>query len=264
MERPIVEIAPDTYLISEYKLVNLFLVIGKRRAALIDTGGGIGPLPEDIRKITELPPVVIVTHGDPDHVGGAGHFAQVYLHPSDWEYSRRFPLNNELRKWFVKTRAPVRNPGCEQEIAALVPQQELPTPEYLELNEGVVFDLGGRTLEVIHTPGHSPGSVCLLDKENRLLFTGDMVNVSMALMGHDFREYNASLRKLWDREKEFDSICIGHEMPALRDKQAIARYISMTDRLMSGEAVAAPMPDAIRIGKVLREGDLEIWCDCEA
>ena len=45
LERPVVKIAPDTYLVSEYKLVNMFLVVGKHRAALIDTGGGIGPLP---------------------------------------------------------------------------------------------------------------------------------------------------------------------------------------------------------------------------
>ena len=74
LERPVVKIAPDTYLVSEYKLVNMFLVVGKHRAALIDTGGGIGPLPEDIERLTGLPLVVIATHGDPDHVGGAGHF----------------------------------------------------------------------------------------------------------------------------------------------------------------------------------------------
>lgn len=50
----------------------------------------------------------------------------------------------------------------------------------------------------------------------------------------------------------------------MREKQAIARYISMTDRLMSGEAAAVCAPDAIRVGKVFRENGLEIWCDCEA
>ena len=128
LERPVVKIAPDTYLVSEYKLVNMFLVVGKHRAALIDTGGGIGPLPEDIERLTGLPLVVIATHGDPDHVGGAGHFPHVYLHPLDWEHSRRFPLNNTMRKWFVKTRAPVRNPDNERKIDALVPRQELPQP----------------------------------------------------------------------------------------------------------------------------------------
>ena len=91
LERPVVKIAPDTYLVSEYKLVNMFLVVGKHRAALIDTGGGIGPLPEDIERLTGLPLVVIATRGDPDHVGGAGHFPHVYLHPLDWEHSPPFP-----------------------------------------------------------------------------------------------------------------------------------------------------------------------------
>ena len=264
LERPILEIAPDTYLISEYHLVNLFLVVGRERALLIDTGAGIGPLRADIAALTSLPLTVVATHGDPDHVGGAGLFPQVYLHPADWEYSRRYPLNNAMRAWFAKSRAPVRYPGHVDEIAALVPQQELPEPRYLPLAEGQVFDLGGRHLEVLHTPGHSPGSVSLLDRENRLLFTGDMVNLSMALTGHDFTQYTASLKKMWARESEFDWICIGHEIPAKRDKAAILQYISMTERLTSGEAVAKPEPDPIRIGRVYRENGLEIWCDCEA
>lgn len=264
LERPILEIAPNTWMISEYRLVNLFLAAGRERAVLIDTGAGIGPLREDIAALTDLPLDVIVTHGDPDHVGGAGMFGQVYLHPADWEYSRRFPLTNEMRAWFAKSRGPVRNPGHTDEIVSLVPAQELPAPVYLPLEEGMVFDLGGRSLEVLHTPGHSPGSVSLLDKENRLLFTGDMVNVSMALTGHDFSQYTASLRKMWARQSEFDFICIGHEIPAKRDKQAIAQYISMTERLTSGQAVAKPEPDPIRIGRVFRENGLEIWCDCEA
>lgn len=264
LERPILEIAPKTWLISEYRLVNLFLVAGRKRAVLIDTGAGIGPLREDVAALTDLPLDVLITHGDPDHVGGAGLFDQVYLHPADWEYSRRLPLTNEMRAWFAKSRGPIRNPGHVEEIVSLVPAQELPAPAYLPLAEGMVFDLGGRSLEVLHTPGHTPGSVSLLDKENRLLFTGDMVNVSMALAGHDFTQYTASLRKMWAREREFDFICIGHEIPAMRDKKAIAQYISITERLTSGQVTAKAEPDPIRIGKVYREGDLEIWCDCEA
>ena len=200
LERPVVKIAPDTYLVSEYKLVNMFLVVGKHRAALIDTGGGIGPLPEDIERLTGLPLVVIATHGDPDHVGGAGHFPHVYLHPLDWEHSRRFPLNNTMRKWFVKTRAPVRNPGNERKIDALVPRQELPQPEYLPLADGDVFDLGGRTLEVIHTPGHSPGSVCYLDAAGGRMFTGDTLFAfgigRCDLWGGDTTAMRQSLRRL--------------------------------------------------------------------
>ena len=70
LERPILEIAPDTYLISEYHLGNLFLVVGRERALLIDTGAGIGPLRADIAALTSLPLTVVATHGDPDDVGG--------------------------------------------------------------------------------------------------------------------------------------------------------------------------------------------------
>ena len=73
----------------------------------------------------------------------------------------------------------------------------------IPMEGGTVFELGGRTIEVIHTPGHSLGSVCLLDRENRLLFTGDMCNDSLLLNCGDssstVKVYNESMRRLWAR-----------------------------------------------------------------
>lgn len=263
LERPTQLIAPDTYLLSEYRLVNMFLAVGEKRAALIDTGGGIGPLREDVRALTDLPLVVLLTHGDPDHWGGAGAFGEAYLHEADWD-GRGYPLNNAGRAWFVKTRAPVRNPDHVDEILALIPQEELPRPKLLPLHEGDVFDLGGRALEVLASPGHSPGSVCFLDRERRLLFAGDTANPSMALMPGDLQQYHDTMAKLWARNAEYDLVCRGHEIPAVCGKEVIQGYYEITGKLLSGQAQAKAEPDPIRIGKVYREGGLEIWVDCEA
>lgn len=263
LDRPTQLVAPGTYLLSEYRLVNMFLVIGQKKAALIDTGSGVGPLKADVERLTGLPLEVLLTHGDPDHWGGAGAFGEAYLHPADWD-GRGYPLNNEGRAWFVKSRGPVRNPEHVEEMLALIPQEELPRPKLLPLHEGDVFELGGRTLEVLETPGHSPGSVCFLDREQRLLFAGDTANPSMALMPGDLQQYHDTMAKLWAHSGEYDLVCRGHEIPAVCGKEVIQGYYEITGRLLAGTAVARPEPDPIRIGKVYRENGLEIWVDCEA
>ena len=83
-------------------------------------------------------------------------------------------------------------------------------------------------------------SVCLLDRENRLLFTGDMCNDSLLLNCGDssstVKVYNESMRRLWAREKEFDFICLGHDALDKADKTMITDYIEATDLLLSGQA----------------------------
>ena len=53
---------------------------------------------------------------------------------------------------------------------------EIYDPEFVAIREGQIFDLGGRRIEIIHTPGHSAGEIVLLHKDYKLLFTGDNTN----------------------------------------------------------------------------------------
>jgi enterochelin esterase-like enzyme/glyoxylase-like metal-dependent hydrolase (beta-lactamase superfamily II) len=115
----------------------MYLVAGTERALLIDTGFGEGDLPAHIATLTDLPVIVVNTHFHGDHTLGNKHFAEVYIHTED---------------------------------APLVQQ---PSAKLISIYDGYTFDLGGRALRVITVPGHTPGSICLLDKTARILFTGD-------------------------------------------------------------------------------------------
>jgi glyoxylase-like metal-dependent hydrolase (beta-lactamase superfamily II) len=153
-----------------YEYVRSYLVIGERQAVLIDTGTGIDDIRPLIAQRTSLPVQVILTHTHWDHAGNAHRFERVALFDHEKEYNRlkngyKLSIEEELRpKNFGRPTPPGFNPATFE-----IPRVENAT----RLKDGELIDLGGRTLEVIHTPGHSPGSICLWDAHNALLFTGD-------------------------------------------------------------------------------------------
>ena len=145
--------------------VRSFLIIGEDAALVIDTGYGAVDYIGEIMERTELPVMLVTTHSDGDHVGGNNQFADVpcYAHPAE------------------------------------IPALETEFVHYLPCSEGFVFDLGGIKLEVIHTPGHTPGSISLLCRECGTLFSGDMVSEATIWMFGDNRnmqDFIASQKKL--------------------------------------------------------------------
>lgn len=118
--------------------VRQFLVLGEEGAMLFDTGFGDTEVLAAARTLTDLPIDLVLTHGDPDHVGGLGDFTSCRLHPGDWH----------------KITAPV----------SLTP-----------LAEGDVLRCGRFAFEVIAIPGHTPGSVAFYDRVQKILLPGDSV-----------------------------------------------------------------------------------------
>jgi len=261
IDRPIVQIAPRTWLISEYKLVNTYLLEGEHSAMLIDGGGGVGDLVGAVRSLTDKPVIFVGTHGDGDHIGVAGAFEKAYLHPLDKARTRMFPLDS-MAGFMVKTRGPVRNPETPVEDLLELIQPIPALPEFLSMEEGMIFDLGGRELEVIHTPGHSDGSCCLLDKQTRLLFTGDACNDRLLVGGEDrntgLKEALKTFEKLWSRSGEFDYICQGHDALDKADKSFISDYIEAIEALLAG-AEGAPRTDAMHSGTMYPHNKVMVW-----
>ena len=148
-------------------MVRCFLIVGNEKALLLDTGAGECDLLGLIRDITPLPVTVVQTHGDGDHTANSQAFPEIYAHPAEFPVLTRFRPD-----W---------------------------SPRLLPVAEGDVFDLGGRTLEVIEAPGHTPGSICLLDRDSRILFSGDTVSYGpVFLFGahRDIRTFRKTLDKL--------------------------------------------------------------------
>ena len=191
-ELTIKEVAPGIYLMDEAHATG-YLVIGEDKACVIDTMNGINDLHQAVREITDKPLIVINTHGHPDHIFGNLYFDQAYLHPADLPLARSFAEEPEFLEF------------CEE--------KHLHFPPFLETREGDVFDLGGRHLEVYELPGHTPGGIVLLLKEDRILFTGDSINhhLWMQLDGcSPMAEFVKNLDRIMFLEKEADRILHGH------------------------------------------------------
>jgi len=185
-------------------MVRSFLVIGNERALLIDSGFGAGDIKKVIENLTELPIVLVNTHVDRDHIGCNLNFDAAYMHPSEYErYYQRIGQG-------AKTKP---------------------------LWEGEEIDLGGRVLEVILIPGHTPGSIALLDRQNRILFGGDSVQSGTIYMfgeGRDIRAYIASMTKLSSLSEHFDLIYPSHgALPVKSD--IIEKLIIGATKIMNKE-----------------------------
>ena len=128
------------------------MLCGAERAVLIDAGMGIASLKAVVDRLTELPVTVLLTHAHWDHIGGLAEFPRFAIHEAEREWLRDFPLPLQAVKQNL-TREPCDFPaGFSLENYRIFQG----TPEFT-YRDGTQFDLGGRTLVAVHTPGHSPG-----------------------------------------------------------------------------------------------------------
>lgn len=198
MNYRIVPMDAHTWRIEEYDgavCVFLYLLEGSRQAMLIDSGVGMIDAAAVVKTLTELPISVLNTHGHFDHCGGNPLFETAYLHEADREI---YLLHSDAFRRMYFPHYPGR-PGRENARW---------------IQDGAVFDLGGRTLRVIHTPGHSHGSLCVLDEEQRWLFTGDTCCKGDVLLHLDgsatVEEYAFSIRRLQHLRPLFLTTWPGH------------------------------------------------------
>lgn len=169
-----VEMLDDTtYVISEhkhYEKTNCYLLLGKQRALLIDSGLGVA----DIRKITDqltaLPVTVIATHVHWDHIGSHGSYTDVLVHEREYSWlNGKFPLPLGVVKQQLM-KEPCSFPGDFHLNAYTVWQGHAGI-----VGDGDIMNLGGRHIRVLHTPGHSPGHMCFFDLEREWLYCGDLI-----------------------------------------------------------------------------------------
>lgn len=179
LTEPIVfQIAYKTWCINEFGMDSLFLLEGDDKALLIDTGIGVFDIPSCIRRYTDKPLIVALTHGHLDHAGGNSWFEEVYLHEDDFEMARN--NSKEMRTGYVMDMM-----AKSQGLYSLTEENVIDGPydtRLLPINEGDVISLGNRDVVVYETPGHTLGSVCFLDVKERILFSGDACNVNTLLI----------------------------------------------------------------------------------
>lgn len=235
------KINENTFVIEEKSLMGqclCYLLCGSRQALLIDSGTGCGGLEKTTRKLTELPVIVANTHGHVDHIGGNYEFAEIWCPRAD---RKIFSLhtNPEYTLSLLKGEIPefLRNALKPMLRKRLRVRTE---GNYHWFGEEKVFDLGERRVEVISAPGHTPGSVCFLDRDGRMLFSGDTVCEWGVLLhfpgeGCPADIYLDSLLRLEALSPYYDTIWPGHHgFPV--DKDYLEEYISCARQIVEGTA----------------------------
>ena len=184
--------------------VRFFLLCGKERGLLIDSGMTVTNAREIAAELTPLPVSLLNTHADRDHIGSDGEFDEVYMHPDEEPVFRRG--GGEARI------LPVRGGDC--------------------------IDLGGRVLTVVDLPGHTPGSIAVCDEENRVLISGDPIqqngNIYMFGDHRDLNRYVESLEALLPMLPQIDEIWPSHaDLPV--PPSVVPALIEGAKKVLAGE-----------------------------
>jgi len=211
--------------------VRAFLVVGPDRALLVDTCFG-GDILGTCRTLTQLPITLVTTHSDGDHVGCDGQFPDQYMHSA------------EFSRYESRGKGP-----CHAK----------------PLKEGDIFSLGRYRLEVIWIPGHTPGSIALLDREHRFLISGDTVQTGCIFMhgeGRDLRTFRDSIARLERMRQEglFDTVLPSHGA-ASAPADILEDHLALAEGVLSGAAApTGPAPDRFPASvKVYRQGRAQMF-----
>ena len=230
-------VQPGLYTISEprqYEEVISYLIVGSKRALLWDSGMGISNIDPVVKKLTSVPVIVLNSHTHPDHIGGNFEFNEVWGFQTDFTRQNTKGYSDpEMKAWVAPDHLcgalpPGFNPGTyaikPYRISRFVKDQEM-------------IDLGGRHLEVIHTPGHTPDSLCLMDRKNRLLFTGDTFYpgpIYLYSPETNFEDYIQSVKRLVQLSDQVDMLLTAHNEPGA-SVNSLGALHSAVEQIKSGQ-----------------------------
>jgi hydroxyacylglutathione hydrolase len=184
----VAEIGDGAYAIGEprYGQCNFsYLIVGSQRALLFDTGPGIRDITQVVKMLTSLPIVALPSHLHFDHIGNLDRFEDVAL-----------PDLPALR---AQTRDGRFSVGFYQFLGFVEGFKRPTFPATRWIPTGSDIDLGGRSLELISVPGHTPDSVVLLDRHSNRLFAGDFIypsEIYAFLPGANLTDYAGSARRV--------------------------------------------------------------------
>ncbi|MCO5188319.1 MAG: MBL fold metallo-hydrolase [Anaerolineae bacterium] len=248
------QLKANVYHIADPIDVFMTLILGEEKALLLDTGHGLGSLDEIITQITNLPLIVVNSHGHLDHVLGNRFFDEAYLHPADFQlYQQHTTVDRKLSIASMRSTRPELFPSDFSPDTYLLDHKT----RILPVDEGDVFDLGGVKLTVIHVPGHTPGGIALLDDRDRLLLAGDAASPHVWMFlpeSTSISTYLKSLRKLRNLSDRYDGIVASH-VPLVLPNDLIDRLIHCAEHIDPEKSVPYDPPfDDLEKGIMYFEG----------
>ena len=231
-------IRPGVFAIYEpkqFEEVISYLILGEKRALLFDTGLGVGRISTTVARLTPLPVTVINSHTHFDHVGGNAEFQEI------WNRDLPFTLQNtrgESNVYSHDALAPERICGALPAGTNSASYSIRSWKSTHTLQDGERVNLGGRELEVIFTPGHTPDSLVLFDRQNGLLFTGDTFYpgpIYLFTPETDFAAYTRSVTRLAALEPRVKLLLPAHNVP-VAEPFYLKRLADAVQQVQSGTA----------------------------
>jgi glyoxylase-like metal-dependent hydrolase (beta-lactamase superfamily II) len=219
-------VARNVFAISEPRQaesVTSFLIVGSKQAVLFDSGLGVGRISGVVQRLTALPVTVLNSHTHFDHVGGNREFADV--RNLDEPYSLA-SAGGEIAESLVAyaSRTLDEDHVCGP-LPAGVTSREYTIPTWRitsHVRDGERLDLGDRTLEIVRTPGHTPDSICLLERASGLLFTGDTYysgEIYLWAPETDVSDYRESIGKLVRLGPDLKMLLPAHGSPVAEPRR---------------------------------------------
>lgn len=184
---------------------SLYLVEGEEKALLIDTGTRIPNLDKIVATLTDKPIMVALTHLHGDHAGSAGCFSEVWVNPND---------------------------------TVLISGHNVYNGTINYLADGEIIDLGGRQIEVMYTPGHTPGSTTFFDKARHYGFSGDAFgSTNLLLFTGTFKQLIETTTRTAEymQQHGIEKLYPGHYQDNPETLQRILDEKKMSEEVLSGK-----------------------------
>lgn len=225
----------------QWQEVISYLILGREKALLFDTGNGIGKISEVVNELTILPVVVLNSHTHFDHIGGNSEFRDILAMDTDYTRNNVDGYSNEL----------VREEISEEALCGSLPAEINPatyyTPSFIVktfIRDGYKIDLGDRILEVLSTPGHTPDAISLLDLDLGLLWVGDIYYegpIWLFVPETDLDVFYNSVKRLCNMVPHLTTLHPAHNSPIAQPQSLYAlkkALINVQNGTISGKVIS--------------------------
>jgi glyoxylase-like metal-dependent hydrolase (beta-lactamase superfamily II) len=218
-----------------------YLIVGEKQALLFDTGMGISDLRKVGTGLTPLPIIVLNSHTHNDHVG------------DNWQFETVYGMNTD----FTRTNAKGSRQDAQEELGPGMICGVLPkgfdSKSYTTrpwkisrfMHDHDRIDLGGRTIEILSTPGHTPDAISLLDRANGLLFTGDTYYPAPIWLYRpetNLDEYVTSVKRLAAFTPQLKLVFGAHNVPYAQPS-VLPKLVIAIEAVRAGKVPAEPQED---------------------